>query len=41
MNKFTKAAIALVTAGALALTGCGNNERDGDGSTDDLSLIHI
>ena len=35
MNKFTKAAIALVTAGALALTGCGNNERDGDGSTDD------
>ncbi|MGA4508546.1 substrate-binding domain-containing protein [Propionibacteriaceae bacterium G1746] len=32
MKKFTKALVALVAAGALALTGCGNSERDGSGT---------
>ena len=33
MKKFTKSIVALVAAGALALTGCGNNERDGGGGS--------
>lgn len=30
MKKFPKALVAMVAAGALALTGCGGSERDGD-----------
>lgn len=33
MKKFTKSIVALVAAGALALTGCGNTERDGGGGS--------